>query len=869
MRKILRKRAAKGNCRKIPFYYWKVQGWNTSGPQQGNYSSVRTFTTAAAITPLGPPTLVSPGTTIPTTTPQFQWQAVTGADGYALYISKFNGSTYDLIFDSSTLGGPLTGTSYTLPGGYLLNGGLYRWNMATHNGAGYGSANASRFYFTAAVSSSTFYLSFPLANRDSTTAKITSVFDHSMTGRYTADGVVTAYAGEEGRSQYGQDYVTTFNGIALYGYKNSGGTSFIVNGNYSGGGTPTYLYYEGHPGIDFRTTDQAVNGQINVYAAADGVAHYGSTTYNTIYIDHANNYTTLYLHLSQRIVADRASVTRGQLIGVSGDTGAPGAPHLHFEVRLGGINGVSVDPYGWTGSGADPYTAAVNVNLWTPTLPQCSYSLSSLGQSSGSSGGTGSFNVTSSPGCAWTAVSSAAWIGITSGSSGSGNGTVGYSVAANSSASARSGTITVQGETFSTTQAGVSAPVGYPSATWVGPAATGNYETGRGGNSISKIIVHTTEGTAQSALNRFQLSGESAGAHYIISGSGVVWQVVADSDTAYHCGNYAYNQQSIGIELEGYADGSPAGTFSWQTDAQFTALQNLITWLVPQYSIPLDRAHIICHNQVPSPGSPYPPATEWGGASNHYDNGAWWNWRRLMTALGHAPSFSVLNVQSAASITTLPQSGAPMIAPATAGQRFVAYDSYGGYYLVFVCGSETPQTALPAGGEFHWDGWIPAANVAVISGPAQLEVTGTFPQRLNVRSSPTTSAGIIAHTIDGKRHVATGNTASADGYTWREFYLTTTGNTVATGWSIADSLTVISSGGGPSSPTISNTRLTGTSFTLSAPSQIGFNYILEYKNSMSDSIWIPVQTNSGSGGMIKMTNAGTTGSSRFYHVRVQ
>jgi len=241
-----------------------------------------------------------------------------------------------------------------------------------------------------------------------------------------------------------------------------------------------------------------------------------------------------------------------------------------------------------------------------------------------------------------------------------------------------------------------------------------------------------------------------------------------------------------------------------------------------------------------------------------------------MTALGHASSFTVLNVQSSVSITTLPQPGAPIIAPATPGQRFVAYDFYAGYYLVFICGSETPQTGLPAGGEFHWDGWVPAANVAVISGPAQLEVAGAFPQRLNIRSGPTTSAGVIAHTIDGKRHIATGNTATADGYTWREFYLTTTANTIATGWAVADNLTLINSGGGgPSSPTISNIKVMGSNFTLSAPSQAGYSYILEYKNSMSDSTWIPIQTNNGTGGMIDLTNAGMTGPSRFFHIRVQ
>ena len=92
----------------------------------------------------GPPTIIStgdispPGPSVSTTTPTFQWQSVSGADGYALYISKYNGSSYDLIFDSSVIGGPITGTSYTLPVGYLVDGGQYRWNMASHNSAGYG-----------------------------------------------------------------------------------------------------------------------------------------------------------------------------------------------------------------------------------------------------------------------------------------------------------------------------------------------------------------------------------------------------------------------------------------------------------------------------------------------------------------------------------------------------------------------------------------------------------------------------------------------------------------------------------------------------------------------------------------------------------
>jgi hypothetical protein len=68
---------------------------------------------------------------------------------------------------------------------------------------------------------------------------------------------------------------------------------------------------------------------------------------------------------------------------------------------------------------------------------------------------------------------------------------------------------------------------------------------------------------------------------------------------------------------------------------------------------------------------------------------------------------------------------------------------------------------------------------------------------------------------------------------------------------------------------ISSPKLTGTTFTLSVPTAVGFNYVLEFKNSLSDINWTGVQTNRGSGGMIGLTNNGAIGSSRIYRVRVQ
>lgn len=61
-------------------------------------------------------------------------------------------------------------------------------------------------------------------------------------------------------------------------------------------------------------------------------------------------------------------------------------------------------------------------------------------------------SVTTQNGCAWTATSNAAWISITSGASGTGGGTVDYSVTANTTGASRQGTMTIAGQTFTVNQ---------------------------------------------------------------------------------------------------------------------------------------------------------------------------------------------------------------------------------------------------------------------------------------------------------------------------------------------------------------------------------------------------------------------------------
>jgi hypothetical protein len=93
-----------------------------------------------------------------------------------------------------------------------------------------------------------------------------------------------------------------------------------------------------------------------------------------------------------------------------------------------------------------------------PYNPCNSYSISPSSQSFPSGGGSGAVNVTANTGCAWTATSNAPWISITSGSSGSGGGTVRYSVSSNPGQQHRTGAITIAGRTFTVTQNGTSPP---------------------------------------------------------------------------------------------------------------------------------------------------------------------------------------------------------------------------------------------------------------------------------------------------------------------------------------------------------------------------------------------------------------------------
>ena len=92
-------------------------------------------------------------------------------------------------------------------------------------------------------------------------------------------------------------------------------------------------------------TDIAMPIGSPVEAAMDGkvVSTNAGADYGTsIVLDHGNGYQTVYGHLSERLVNLGDSVSKGQKIAKSGDSGNSTGPHLHYEVRFGQNN--PVDP---------------------------------------------------------------------------------------------------------------------------------------------------------------------------------------------------------------------------------------------------------------------------------------------------------------------------------------------------------------------------------------------------------------------------------------------------------------------------------------------------------------------------------------------
>jgi len=176
-----------------------------------------------------------------------------------------------------------------------------------------------------------------------------------------------------------------------------------------------------------------------------------------------------------------------------------------------------------TSSGSRTGTLTIGGSLFTITQPgaACVFTLSPFSSTLTSpAAADGTVTVSSAGGCNWTAASNASWITITSGASGSGTGTVNYSVASNPGTTSRTGTMTIAGKTFSVTQPATSCVFTISPTSQMFPTGGGN----------GTVTVTTSAGcnwTASSSAAWVTISGGATG-----TGSGTVGFNVAANTSA-------------------------------------------------------------------------------------------------------------------------------------------------------------------------------------------------------------------------------------------------------------------------------------------------------------------------------------------------
>jgi C1A family cysteine protease len=121
----------------------------------------------------------------------------------------------------------------------------------------------------------------------------------------------------------------------------------------------------------------------------------------------------------------------------------------YFMIAYSEVGGTS--RFGYSVLVYDGYGSSPTPPPDPPPSPTCSFVLSSTGKTFKPAGGSGSFSLSTGSGCSWQASNTAPWVRILSGSSGSGSGTLSYTVDPNTG-SQRTTTINVQGQSYTINQ---------------------------------------------------------------------------------------------------------------------------------------------------------------------------------------------------------------------------------------------------------------------------------------------------------------------------------------------------------------------------------------------------------------------------------
>ena len=291
-----------------------------------------------------------------------------------------------------------------------------------------------------------------------------------------------------------------------------------------------------------------------------------------------------------------------------------------FTVRTGtGCGWTATSTMGWltissgatgTGEGVVRFTvarntgpsrsAAITVGGQTFTVTQgtgCAITLATATFDAAAGGATGSVNLTAGPGCGWTATSNVNWLSVTSGANGTGNGTVGFTVVANTGP-VRQGTLTIGGRTFTVSQAencssaispdrvSVPAAAGFTNVSVTAPAGCGwtasasapwlavnSGNSGTGNGSVRLAIQENTgaprSGTATIAGQVFTVNQGSGCSYGLSSSSQNVGAAGGSVTVAVNASaGCAWTASSQAPWLTISAGGSGAGSSPVQIDVQ-------------------------------------------------------------------------------------------------------------------------------------------------------------------------------------------------------------------------------------------------------------------------------------------------------------
>jgi N-acetyl-anhydromuramyl-L-alanine amidase AmpD len=139
---------------------------------------------------------------------------------------------------------------------------------------------------------------------------------------------------------------------------------------------------------------------------------------------------------------------------------------------------------------------------------------------------------------------------------------------------------------------------------------------------IDYIIVHNTEASWERTLSLVQDPEYVSWQYSLRASDGHIAQHVRHNDVAWHAGNWYVNMHSIGLEHEGIAEDGA----TWFTEEMYRTSARLVRYLADRYDIPLDRGHIIGHDQIPGV---LPELV----AGMHWDPGPYWNWEHYFRLL--------------------------------------------------------------------------------------------------------------------------------------------------------------------------------------------------------------------------------------------